>query len=98
MNLRALIAANLRRIRLAKRCTQEQLAHESDVAPSYLWGLEQGDVNPTIDVLERLANALDVHVRDLLAELEPGAEEPAALPKGMPAHRKPRRSPGRSSR
>lgn len=98
MTLRALIAANLRRIRLARRCSQEQLAHDSDVAPSYLWKLEQGTENPTIDVLERLAGTLQVHVRDLLAELEPGAEEPPALPKGMPAHRKPRSRPGQPGR
>lgn len=96
MNLRALIAANLRRLRLERRCSQEQLAHDSDVAPSYLWKLEQGTENPTIDVLERLAGTLDVHVRDLLAEVDPTAEEPPALPKGMPAHRKPRRKIGQA--
>jgi len=91
MNLRALIAANLRRIRLERLCSQELLAHDSDVALSYLWKLEKGTANPTVDVLERLAATLQVHPRDLLAEIDPKAEQPAALPKGMPAHRAPRR-------
>lgn len=77
-----MVAHNLKRLRLQKRISQEDLADKARIARSYAWKLETGSVNPTLDTLDRVAQALGGHVRDLLAP--PSAKEKPlkALPKG----------------
>lgn len=48
--------------------TQEQLAEKADIAPSYLARIEVGARRPTLDVLGRLAAALEIQLHGLLAE------------------------------
>lgn len=48
--------------------SQEALAHETDVTPSYLSQIEAGSRNPSLEVLYRLAVALKWDVPDLLRE------------------------------
>ncbi len=59
-------AARLRELRLGKSLTQLQLARAAGVALSHLSKLESGDTSPGIDLLERLADALEVHATSLL--------------------------------
>lgn len=66
MNGRARLAWNVRRLRTARGITQEQLAVDARVAAPYLSRIENGSVNPTIDVLDRLAGVLAVGVDELL--------------------------------
>lgn len=66
MHLRAVIAVNVRAFRAAKSLKQEELAHRADVHPTYLSGIENGRKNLTIDLLERLAAALEVEEEDLV--------------------------------
>ncbi|HYG27308.1 MAG TPA: helix-turn-helix transcriptional regulator [Caulobacteraceae bacterium] len=87
MNGRALIAANLRRLRLLKGYSLERLAHEAGVDMPYVWKLEQAAANPTIDILDKLASTLTVPVGDLLHPVDPDATEPPPLPRGKAAHR-----------
>ena len=54
----------------------------------YVWKLEKATVNPTIDLLDKLAETLEVPVGDLLKAIDPHAAEPPPLPLGKPAHRK----------
>jgi transcriptional regulator with XRE-family HTH domain len=55
MKARALVAWNLRRIRVKCEISQERLAYDSQVDRSYVGGLERLTQNPTIDLLDRLA-------------------------------------------
>ncbi|HEX7760354.1 MAG TPA: helix-turn-helix transcriptional regulator [Caulobacteraceae bacterium] len=57
---------NIRRVRQAKKLTQEAVAHASDIDVRYLGGIERGQENPTIGVLGRIADALDVPLVRLL--------------------------------
>lgn len=51
----------------AKRgVTQQQLALMTGTSRSYLWKIEIGAADVGIDVLIRIARALDVPVRDLI--------------------------------
>lgn len=59
-----IIGANIRRIRRERGLTQEQLAHLAGVDMRYLGGIERGEHNPTVDVLGRLADAMEMHPRD----------------------------------
>jgi transcriptional regulator with XRE-family HTH domain len=62
------IAANLRRLRTARRMSLATLATRADVAKATLTNLEQGRGNPTIETLWSLALALGVAFSDLLED------------------------------
>ena len=86
MNARTRIAWNLRRIRSSHGITQENLAVDANVDRTAISGIERGDYNPTIDLLERLAEALAVDIVELVGRVPEGAE----LPKPIRAGRKPK--------
>jgi transcriptional regulator with XRE-family HTH domain len=79
MDGRALLAWNLRRIRVRKGLSQETLAYDSGVDRSYLGGLERQEENPTVDILERLAGVLEVQIAELFRVPKPGARPPQPL-------------------
>jgi len=58
MDMRKLVGENVRRIRLQKDMTQEQLADISGFSQQYLSDLERGRRNPTVVTLFELAQAL----------------------------------------
>ena len=60
------IAANLHRLRAARRMSLATLAARADVAKATLANLEQGRGNPTIETLWSLALGLGVAFSDLL--------------------------------
>jgi transcriptional regulator with XRE-family HTH domain len=62
------IAANLRRLRTARRMSLATLANRADVAKATLANLEQGRGNPTIETLWSLALGLGVAFSDLLED------------------------------
>ena len=82
MNGRDLIAFNVRRLRVEQEMSQERLAYDAGVDRSYLGGLERGEANPTIDLLERIADTLGVPLIELLSAIEEGATKSEGLPKG----------------
>jgi transcriptional regulator with XRE-family HTH domain len=82
MKARALVAWNLRRIRVDRGIPQEQLAYDAGIDRSYMSGLERQSENPTIDLLERLAETLGVQLSEFFLQPPKGATTPKALPKG----------------
>ena len=62
----ARIATNLRRLRESKGIAQERLAWESGVDRSYCGKIERGTANPSLNVLCRMADLLEVDVVALL--------------------------------
>ena len=82
MGGRELLAWNLRSLRTARGLSQERLAVDAGVARSWVSQLERQKGNTSLDLLDRLAGALQVPVAALLAEPEPGAPEPQPLPNG----------------
>jgi transcriptional regulator with XRE-family HTH domain len=62
------IAANLHRLRTARRMSLATLAARADVAKATLANLEQGRGNPTIETLWSLALGLGVAFSDLLED------------------------------
>ena len=79
---RARLAWNVRRLRTSRGLTQEKLAVDARVAAPYLSRIERGTVNPTIDILDRLAAALDVSSDTLLLAIDPMDEAPEPLRPG----------------
>jgi len=82
MNGRALIAWNVRALRVARGLSQEALAADAGVDRAYLGGLEREQENPTVDVRERLANTLDIELAALFKKPRAGAKPPETLPAG----------------
>jgi len=62
----AIVGANIRRLRKAKGLTQEQLAHEAEIAMRYIAGVERGEENPSLRYLVKIAEALEAEPADLL--------------------------------
>ena len=65
---RALLARNLRRIRLERGITQERLSHDSGVMQSHLSEIEAGKRNASVDLIGAIALALAVPVAALFEE------------------------------
>lgn len=82
MNGRALVAWNLRRIRVKRGLSQERLAFDAEVDRSYVGGLERQEENPTVDVLDRLAKTLEVSISEFFKAPRKGASAPRPLPAG----------------
>jgi len=72
MDMRRLVGTNLKRIRLEKGLTQEQLSDVSGFSQQYISGLEQGRRNPTVGTLYELAKSLGVSHVELV---KPGEED-----------------------
>jgi transcriptional regulator with XRE-family HTH domain len=66
---RKALGEGIRKYRKAAGLTQEKLAERIDINPVYMGQIERGYKVPTVDVLLRLAKALGVRVRDLVADL-----------------------------
>jgi len=82
MNGRALVAWNLRRIRVEKGLSQERLAFDTGIDRAYVGGLERREENPTVDLLDRLAEKLDVALGEFFVEPPSGAKPPKPLKGG----------------
>lgn len=66
MDIRDVLAANLRKQRKAAGLSQEELAHRAGVDRTYISALERSVYAAGIDVVDRLAKELEVEASDLL--------------------------------
>lgn len=62
-----LFGANMRRIRLEKKLTQEKVAELADLHPNYVSSVERAERNISICNIERIAFALEVTMSELVA-------------------------------
>lgn len=60
MSIRERVARNLRRLRQEKSISQEELAHRAQVNRNYIGMLEREEYAASVDILEKLAAALEV--------------------------------------
>jgi transcriptional regulator with XRE-family HTH domain len=65
---RRLVGQNVRRLRLAAKISQAELAERMGIDRAYISGLELGQRNPTVVTLWHLAKALSVAMRAFFAE------------------------------
>src|SRR5262245_53254418 len=90
MDGRKLAAWNLRRIRVARGLSQEALAAEAGVDRTYVGRLERGIENPTVGILDKLANALSVPISELFVVPANGFVKINPLPGGPPKSKRAR--------
>jgi transcriptional regulator with XRE-family HTH domain len=60
MGLREVVGRNLRRLRRSRRLSQEELADQAGINRNYVGMLEREENAATVDMLEKLADVLDV--------------------------------------
>jgi transcriptional regulator with XRE-family HTH domain len=87
MNGRQLLAWNLRRIRVGQGLSQEKLAADAGIDRAYLGGIERRTENPSLDLLDRLAQTLGIALADLLRQPSVGESRPEPLRPGRPPAR-----------
>ena len=68
-DIKEIFAANLKENRRKKGLTQERLAETADISLRYLAMLELGKSFPSGEMLEKLANALDIQAFQLFYPL-----------------------------
>lgn len=66
----AALGRAIRRLRQSRKLTIEALAHDADMHPTYLSGIERGRRNPTWAKLGALADALGIPISSVAAEAE----------------------------
>ena len=66
MDIRRQVGLNVRRFRDQLGLSQEGLAHECGLHRTYISGVERGIRNPTVLVLQKIADALKVSAAQLL--------------------------------
>jgi transcriptional regulator with XRE-family HTH domain len=65
MKTKDLIGRRIQEIRKVKGLSQEKLAEKADISSTYLSRIECGRENPTLDMLIKLAIALDVEMWEM---------------------------------
>ncbi len=58
--------SKVRKFRVEKGLSQEQLAHLSDLHRTYIGMIERAEKNITLINIEKIANALGVDIKELL--------------------------------
>lgn len=58
----------VREIRKEKSLSQEELAHKADLHRTYIGMIERAEKNITLLNIEKIANALEVNIKELLSE------------------------------
>jgi transcriptional regulator with XRE-family HTH domain len=75
VDIRDVLALNLRRLRQTKGLSQEELAHQAEIDRTYVSALERSVYAAGIDVVDRLARVLGVEAADLLKRPTPKAKK-----------------------
>tara|TARA_B100000959_G_C14693282_1_gene505651 strand:+ start:245 stop:649 length:405 start_codon:yes stop_codon:yes gene_type:complete len=82
--MRTDIGRKVQALRRSRDITLPQLARNAEVSKGYLYQLEEGQTgNPSIDVLYKLAGALELTVADLLGEAKTNRKLPDQVPNSL---------------
>lgn len=66
MSIKEKLAKRIKNLRQTKGLTQEKLSEKAGISISFLGGIERGTQSPTIETLDKIAQALDVPLKVLL--------------------------------
>ncbi|MGO4623840.1 helix-turn-helix domain-containing protein [Ensifer sp. 2YAB10] len=68
MDLKEVMAVNLRRVRHGKKLTQEELAHRTGLSVRHIGDIERAKTSATVTVLGQISEVLGVDPSELLAK------------------------------
>jgi transcriptional regulator with XRE-family HTH domain len=60
----------IRKLRMDKSISQENLALQADIDRTYISDIEKGERNISVEILEKLANTLEISISDLFKQVE----------------------------
>lgn len=60
-----LLGARIKELRKLSKMTQEKLAEQIGVDPKYVSFIEVGRSSPSLEAMEKIAQALDVEIKDM---------------------------------
>lgn len=66
MDRKILVGRRIKTLRKARKLSQEALADRADMSAKYLSRIEVGRENPTVDILLRLADGLNIEPYEIL--------------------------------
>ena len=69
-NIIKLIAQNIKRIRISKGLSVQEVAYRCDIERSNLSRLEAGKTNMTVKTICLICSALNVEITDVIREIE----------------------------
>jgi len=69
-DIKKIVGKNIRKIRLSRRLTQEELAEKIDMHASYIGLIERGLRSPSLETLSKIADIFDVSEASLLYDEE----------------------------
>lgn len=79
MDLKEVMAINLRRLRHAKGVTQEELAERAGLSARYIGAIERADVSASVTVIGQVADALEVEATELVRSVHRSGESTAPI-------------------
>ena len=79
MDDRKLLGKRIKILRKSKRHTQERLAEIIDINAKYLAGIERGEANPTLALLQRLSTGLEISLPELFQYRQEEGQQAAQL-------------------
>ena len=82
MDTRARVGRNIRRLRVEAGMSQEAIAVDSRLETTHVSRIERGLANPTLRVLDQLAEALGVDIEDLFERRGTGRNPGPNLTRG----------------
>lgn len=65
MDIKQMIGIRIKKIRTKRGITQEQLSERININSKYLSSIERGKENPTLDILIKIAESLNVSLDDI---------------------------------
>ena len=68
LSQRLRIGNNLRRLRVERQLTQDQVAKAVEVTRATVLAIEKGDYNPSLELAFRLANFLGTDINEIFFE------------------------------
>lgn len=68
LNINGIVARNVERHRLQRKMSASQVARLAGISKATLLSIELGHANPTLETLQRIGDALDIPLVDLIVE------------------------------
>jgi len=60
----------IKKLRMDKSISQENLALQANIDRTYISDIEKGERNISVEILEKLANTLEISISDLFSLVE----------------------------
>ncbi|MBR4561087.1 MAG: helix-turn-helix transcriptional regulator [Bacteroidales bacterium] len=64
-NINILFGKTIADIRKKQGLSQEELAEKCSLHRTYIGAIERGEKSPTLNTIDRIANGLGIHIKDL---------------------------------